>query len=61
MPVDFKEFPKDELERLEAYQLQRDVDETMERKLVAEAVFRKNLGYELTQSEQNLIAKGEAK
>jgi hypothetical protein len=57
----FENFPAvgEERERLAAYQTQRIIDEaavTVERKLVAEALFRRDLGHELTQAEQNIIA-----
>jgi hypothetical protein len=59
MPVDFEDFPKEDLERLAAYQLQKVVDEaavTVERKRVAEAVFKRNLGLPLTTGDLNHLA-----
>jgi hypothetical protein len=65
-PAYFEDFPPttDELGRLAAYRMQRVIDEaaiTVERKRVAEAVFKldlfkRGLGPALSQAEENVIA-----
>jgi hypothetical protein len=61
MSVDWDNFPPidKEEERLAAYQLQRVIDEaatTIEKKRVAEIIFKKDLGHALTQAEMNILA-----
>jgi hypothetical protein len=56
----FEGFPPtgEERERLAAYQLHRFVDEnetTKERRRVAEAVFKRDLGLPLTRADQNYL------